>query len=134
MPRTAAETPLTESTSPALDDLLERGHAQGSLSLDEVRRAFEAAGISPGQGRSILRELSEAGISLASEDEKAAKKTARGTRTAKTPTTAGTATKTTRARSAAKAADPGDPADADGTADTTNGTAAGTTEDEAAAA
>ncbi|MFF5261454.1 RNA polymerase sigma factor [Actinomadura viridis] len=71
MPRTAVETPLQEQASPALDDLLERGRAQGRLSLVEVRRAFEAAGISPSQGRSILRELSEAGIGLASEDESA---------------------------------------------------------------
>ncbi|KAB2339463.1 RNA polymerase sigma factor [Actinomadura rudentiformis] len=71
MPRTAVETPLTELTSPALDDLLERGRAQGRLSLDEVRKAFEAAGISPSQGRSILRELSDAGIGLASESESA---------------------------------------------------------------
>ena len=67
MPRSAVETPLTESAGPALDDLLKRGRAQGRLSLDEVRGAFEAAGISPAQGRSILRELSEAGISLAGE-------------------------------------------------------------------
>ncbi|QFG26675.1 RNA polymerase sigma factor [Actinomadura sp. WMMB 499] len=69
MPRTAAETPLTGATSPALDDLLKRGRAQGRLSLDEVRGAFEAAGISPAQGRSILRELSEAGISLAGDND-----------------------------------------------------------------
>ncbi|MFG2001780.1 RNA polymerase sigma factor [Spirillospora sp. NPDC048911] len=75
MPRTAVETPLTELTSPALAGLLERGRAQGRLSLGEVREAFEAAGISPAQGRSILRELSEAGISLASEAESAKKKT-----------------------------------------------------------
>ncbi|MBO2454083.1 RNA polymerase sigma factor [Actinomadura barringtoniae] len=74
MPRTAVETPLTDLTSPALAELLERGHAQGRLSLDEVRKAFEAAGISPAQGRSILRELSESGISLASEAEPARKK------------------------------------------------------------
>ncbi|QKW36159.1 RNA polymerase sigma factor [Actinomadura sp. NAK00032] len=67
MPRSAVETPLTESAGPALNDLLKRGRAQGRLSLDEVRGAFEAAGISPAQGRSILRELSEAGISLAGE-------------------------------------------------------------------
>ncbi|TDD31360.1 RNA polymerase sigma factor [Actinomadura sp. KC06] len=69
MPRSAVETPLTESASPALDDLLKRGRAQGRLSLDEVRGAFEAAGISPAQGRSILRELSESGISLAGESD-----------------------------------------------------------------
>ncbi|MFC4907317.1 RNA polymerase sigma factor [Actinomadura gamaensis] len=116
MPRTAAESPLTESPSPALEDLLERGRAQGRLSLDEVRRAFEAAGISPGQGRSILRELSEAGISLASEDDTAAKKTARSTRTAKKPTTAGRATKSDKADDkagsarAARADEDGEPA------------------------
>ncbi|MFG2089564.1 MULTISPECIES: RNA polymerase sigma factor [unclassified Spirillospora] len=69
MPRSAVETPLTESAGPALDDLLQRGRAQGRLSLDEVRGAFETAGISPAQGRSILRELSEAGISLAGESD-----------------------------------------------------------------
>ncbi|WP_242909854.1 RNA polymerase sigma factor [Actinomadura terrae] len=76
MPRTAAETPLTEPASPALDELLKRGRAQGRLSLDEVRGAFEAAGISPAQGRSILRELSESGISLAGEGDAARRATA----------------------------------------------------------
>jgi RNA polymerase primary sigma factor len=69
MPRSAVETPLTESAGPALNELLKRGRAQGRLSLDEVRGAFESAGISPAQGRSILRELSEAGISLAGESD-----------------------------------------------------------------
>jgi RNA polymerase sigma factor (sigma-70 family) len=73
MPRSAVETPLTESAGPALNDLLKRGRAQGRLSLDEVRGAFETAGISPAQGRSILRELSEAGISLAGESDTARK-------------------------------------------------------------
>jgi RNA polymerase primary sigma factor len=76
MPRSAVETPLTESASPALNDLLKRGRAQGRLSLDEVRGAFEAAGLSPAQGRSILRELSEAGISLAGESDTARKRAA----------------------------------------------------------
>ncbi|MEU6040360.1 RNA polymerase sigma factor [Actinomadura sp. NPDC047616] len=80
MPRTAAETPLAESSSPALDDLIERGRAHGRLSLDEVRNAFEAAGISPAQGRSILRELSEAGIGLATEDEGSGRTRARAPR------------------------------------------------------
>ncbi|HEY8481418.1 MAG TPA: RNA polymerase sigma factor [Spirillospora sp.] len=69
MPRSSVETPLTGSAGPALDDLLKRGRAQGRLSLDEVRGAFESAGISPAQGRSILRELSEAGISLAGDSD-----------------------------------------------------------------
>ncbi|MEV4162072.1 RNA polymerase sigma factor [Nonomuraea dietziae] len=64
MPRTAV------ATSPAtLDQLLDRGRAQGHLSLAELREAFALAGISPTEGRSILRELTEAGVSLAAENE-----------------------------------------------------------------
>ncbi|GAA4153626.1 RNA polymerase sigma factor [Actinomadura keratinilytica] len=93
MPRTAAETPLAEPASPALDELIERGRAHGRLSLDEVRSAFEAAGISPAQGRSILRELSEAGIGLATEDEGSGRVRAPRARRGDTPParTAGTA-------------------------------------------
>ncbi|WP_067472087.1 RNA polymerase sigma factor [Actinomadura hibisca] len=103
MPRTAVETPLTESSGSALGDLLERGRAQGRLSLDEVRKAFEAAGISPAQGRSILRELSENGISLASEDESAKRKPA--ARTAATKGKAKTESGSTAKGKAAKSAE-----------------------------
>ncbi|MFI6519475.1 RNA polymerase sigma factor [Spirillospora sp. NPDC050679] len=102
MPRTAVETPLTESSGSALGDLLERGRAQGRLSLDEVRKAFEAAGISPAQGRSILRELSENGISLASEEEPAKRKPA--ARTAATKGKGKSESKSTSAESGAPAA------------------------------
>lgn len=62
MPRTAV------ATSPAtLDQLLARGRAQGHLSLTELRDAFALAGVSPSAGRSILRELTDAGVSLAAE-------------------------------------------------------------------
>ncbi len=67
MPRTAAVTTATDNTPPFLDELIERGREQGRLSLDELRDAFEAAGISPAQGRSILRELTDAGVQLATE-------------------------------------------------------------------
>jgi RNA polymerase primary sigma factor len=69
MPRTAIKTttPPVESTT-SLDELLDRGRTQGHLSLDEVRQAFQTAGITPAQGRSILRELSEAGVELATQD------------------------------------------------------------------
>ncbi|TDB95712.1 RNA polymerase sigma factor [Nonomuraea longispora] len=63
MPRTALATPAS------LDQLLERGRTQGHLSLAELRDAFGRAGISPSAGRTILRELSEAGVSLAAENE-----------------------------------------------------------------
>ncbi|WUI03381.1 RNA polymerase sigma factor [Spirillospora sp. NBC_00431] len=107
MPRSAVETPLTESASPALDDLLKRGRAQGRLSLDEVRGAFESAGISPAQGRSILRELSEAGISLAGEPDTVRKLAAAadhdGGETAKaTPGASGGPKRASRKKTAAK--------------------------------
>jgi RNA polymerase primary sigma factor len=67
MPRNAA-APAAPTTTP-LEELLDRGRSQGHLSLDEVRNAFQEAGITPAQGRSIIRELTDAGVRLASEDE-----------------------------------------------------------------
>ena len=69
MPRTAAVASPQESNTLPLEELIERGRAQGRLSLDEVRSAFGEAGITPAQGRSILRELSEAGVRVASDKE-----------------------------------------------------------------
>ncbi|GAA4087936.1 RNA polymerase sigma factor [Nonomuraea soli] len=104
MPTTAvASTPAT------LDQLLDRGRAQGHLSLAELRDAFAEAGISPAQGRSILRELTEAGVSLAAEDEPSlSKATPRKKATAKKPaaqtsaseSTSGTAAKPAKAKTA----------------------------------
>ncbi|MFI7701394.1 RNA polymerase sigma factor [Nonomuraea sp. NPDC049480] len=71
MPRTAVATPPA-----TLDQLLERGRNRGHLSLAELRDAFAEAGISPSEGRTILRELSEAGVSLAAENEPSLSKTA----------------------------------------------------------
>jgi RNA polymerase primary sigma factor len=50
-----------------VDDLIQRGRSQGHLSLAELRTAFDQAGLTPAEGRSILRELSEAGVRLANE-------------------------------------------------------------------
>ncbi|NUT39505.1 MAG: sigma-70 family RNA polymerase sigma factor [Thermoactinospora sp.] len=104
MPTTAvASTPAT------LDQLLDRGRAQGHLSLAELRDAFAEAGISPAQGRSILRELTEAGVSLAAEDEPSlSKATPRKKATAKKPaaqtadseSTPGSAAKPAKAKTA----------------------------------
>ncbi|WP_327092820.1 sigma-70 family RNA polymerase sigma factor [Nonomuraea sp. NBC_01738] len=92
MPRTAvAAQPAT------LDQLLDRGRAQGHLSLAELRDAFAQAGISPTEGRSILRELTEAGVSLAAENEPALTKK-RATATPKKPATKTTAKTTTKAK------------------------------------
>ncbi|WP_405085197.1 RNA polymerase sigma factor [Microbispora sp. NBC_01389] len=70
MPRTAvANSHEREVTPTTLDRLLERGRTQGRLSLSELREAFAEAGVSPVEGRSILRELTEAGVNLAAENE-----------------------------------------------------------------
>ncbi|MEV4295228.1 RNA polymerase sigma factor [Microbispora rosea] len=69
MPRTAvAASHECEATPTTLDLLLERGRAQGRLSLSELREAFAKAGVSPVEGRSILRELTEAGVNLAADN------------------------------------------------------------------
>jgi RNA polymerase primary sigma factor len=75
MPRiamaTSAAERITESDDEAnttrVDDLIQRGRSQGHLSLAELRTAFDQAGLTPAEGRSILRELSEAGVRLANE-------------------------------------------------------------------
>src|SRR5919198_3818702 len=69
MPQAAAVTSPQESHTLPLEELLERGRTQGRLSLDEVRRAFGKAGITPAQGRALLRDLSEAGVRVASDHE-----------------------------------------------------------------
>jgi RNA polymerase primary sigma factor len=51
-----------EPTSTGLDELIQRGRGQGHISLPELRAAFGRAGISPAEGRSIIRELAEAGV------------------------------------------------------------------------
>jgi RNA polymerase primary sigma factor len=71
MPRIAMAAPVhdDEANSTRVDDLIQRGRSQGHLSLSDLRTAFERAGLTPAEARSILRELSEAGVRLA--DEKA---------------------------------------------------------------
>ncbi|AWS42894.1 RNA polymerase sigma factor [Streptosporangium sp. 'caverna'] len=103
MPQTAVATSSEAPTT--LEQFLDRGRVQGHLSLAELRRAFAEAGISPAEGRSILRELTEAGVSLAAENEPtlaaATKKPAAKTTTRKTAerkTKAAPAKKTTTAK------------------------------------
>src|SRR6202012_5251832 len=118
MPRIAtAALADEEASSSRVDDLIQRGRSQGHLSLSDLRTAFEQAGLTPGEARSILRELSEAGVRLADEETELkaprapAKVPSRAAGSAKAPAakpagTAGTdsaAKKTTTAR--AKKAD-----------------------------
>ncbi|GAA0974446.1 RNA polymerase sigma factor [Acrocarpospora macrocephala] len=66
MPRTAVAASRARETTPTtLDQLLERGRAQGHLSLSELRQAFTEAGVGAAEGRALVRELTEAGVSLA---------------------------------------------------------------------
>jgi RNA polymerase primary sigma factor len=70
MPRIAMAAPAhdEEASSTRVDDLIQRGRSQGHLSLSDLRTAFEQAGLTPAEARSILRELSEAGVRLADEE------------------------------------------------------------------
>jgi RNA polymerase primary sigma factor len=114
MPRTAMATSTAEriadsddeASTTRVDDLIQRGRSQGHLSLAELRTAFDQAGLTPAEGRSILRELSEAGVRLANElAENQGVPRSRPARSA--PATA-------RAAKEAEVADPGsDDADAD---------------------
>jgi RNA polymerase primary sigma factor len=70
MPRIAMAAPASDedASSTRVDDLIQRGRSQGHLSLSDLRIAFEQAGLTPAEARSILRELSEAGVRLANEE------------------------------------------------------------------
>ena len=72
MPQIAmATSPVARSDEEAnttrVDDLIQRGRSQGHLSLAELRNAFDRAGLTPAEGRSIVRELTESGVRLANE-------------------------------------------------------------------
>jgi RNA polymerase primary sigma factor len=111
MPQIAVATSSEAPTT--LEQFLDRGRVQGHLSLAELRRAFAEAGISPAEGRSILRELTEAGVSLAAENEpalatkKPAAKTGRKTAERKTKA-APAKTAAAQAETASKGADTDD--------------------------
>jgi RNA polymerase primary sigma factor len=118
MPQAAAVTSPQESQQLPLEELLERGRTQGRLSLDEVRNAFREAGITPAQGRSILRDLSEAGVRVATDHEPgpadALTDVADEMQTAETDETAGTAAGVSEASAGSEeAAESADEADVD---------------------
>jgi RNA polymerase primary sigma factor len=75
MPRTAAVlSPAREDeeTTNHVDELIQRGRSQGFLSLPELRAAFDEARVSPTEAKSIIRELTEAGVQLGNEPADAA--------------------------------------------------------------
>jgi RNA polymerase primary sigma factor len=61
-----------------VDELIQRGRGQGYLSLPELRDAFDKARVSPAEARSIIRELTEAGVQLGNEPTDGAVPTAGG--------------------------------------------------------
>jgi RNA polymerase primary sigma factor len=69
MPRTATvlAARADEETTTHVDELIQRGRGQGHLSLPDLRDAFDQAGVSPSEARSIIRELTEAGVQLGNE-------------------------------------------------------------------
>jgi RNA polymerase primary sigma factor len=69
MPRTATVLAARddEETTTHVDELIQRGRGQGFLSLPELRDAFDQARVSPSEARSIIRELTEAGVQLGNE-------------------------------------------------------------------
>jgi RNA polymerase primary sigma factor len=70
MPRTAtllSPAHEDEETTTHVDELIQRGRGQGYLSLPELRDAFDQARVSPSEARSIIRELTEAGVQLGNE-------------------------------------------------------------------
>ena len=119
MPRTAIATPVGdgEVSTTRVDDLIQRGRNQGHLSLSELRTAFEQAGIAPAEGRSILRELADAGVRLANERQEPA---AKGKRTAKNATAKASTAKVSRTKTGAgkTAADGAAPVGSGGAEDT----------------
>jgi RNA polymerase primary sigma factor len=130
MPRIAtAASADEEASSSRVDDLIQRGRSQGHLSLSDLRTAFEQAGLTPGEGRSILRELSEAGVRLADEETELkaprakakvspAAKATTATATAAAPEAGAKRTRTRKAGDQAPAAAPaGTATAADGDAD-----------------
>jgi RNA polymerase primary sigma factor len=64
VPRSTSAGSPVGVISPNVDELIQLGRQRGHLSQTELRSAFAAAGLSPAQGREILKDLAEAGIDL----------------------------------------------------------------------
>ncbi len=108
MPRTATATSQAhddEATMTHVDELIQRGRSQGHLSLPELRVAFERARISPTDARSIVRELTEAGVQLGHDQPEGPVQAATITPTA--PATGHAAARKARAGTAARTAGTG---------------------------
>ncbi len=94
-----------EATMTHVDELIQHGRSQGYLSLPELRAAFERARISPAEARSIVRELTEAGIQLGNDQPEAPVQAA--TLTATAPVAGQAAARKARGGTAARAGQAG---------------------------
>jgi RNA polymerase primary sigma factor len=118
MPRTAAATSQghdDEATMTHVDELIQRGRSQGHLSLPELRVAFERARISPTEAKSIVRELTDAGVQLGNDQLDALVQS--GAVRAGVPGTRAHAARQGRRTAADSAGDGGDGGDAGDAAD-----------------
>src|SRR5580704_1705234 len=121
MPRTAMATSAVEriadsddeASTTRVNDLIQRGRSQGHLSLAELRTAFDQAGLTPAEGRSILRELSEAGVRLANELAQAESAGIKGNSRSRSARSAPARSAKQAAQASEPGADPADDADAD---------------------
>src|SRR6201996_7612482 len=137
MPQIAtAASANEEASSSRVDDLIQRGRSQGHLSLSDLRTAFEQAALQPAEARSILRELSEAGVRLAGEENDLTAPRAKAKPAAKTSaraTTAKTAADSPAKKSRAKKTDETAPPAAAGQAAKADGDSEEIADDEVAA-
>ena len=121
MPRIAMATSVAEriadsddeASTTRVDDLIQRGRSQGHLSLAELRTAFDQAGLTPAEGRSILRELSEAGVRLANELAQAESAGTKGGSRSRSARSAPARAAKQAAEAPESGADPADDADID---------------------
>ncbi|HEY3978055.1 MAG TPA: sigma-70 family RNA polymerase sigma factor [Streptosporangiaceae bacterium] len=118
MPRTATAATRRhddEATIAELDQLIQHGRGQGHLSLPELRAAFEQARMSPTEARSIIRELTEAGVQLGNDPADAVTSAvpapvAAAPASGRAPKSRTTAAKAARPASRSRAAAPAPPA------------------------
>ncbi len=73
--------PAPARPADVVETLVARSQSEGPLSLEQLRSAFDAAGIGPAEARSVLRSLAEQGAVYQAEAERP---TARARRTTKT--------------------------------------------------
>jgi RNA polymerase primary sigma factor len=71
------------SADAVVGTLVERSKIEGPLSLEQLRDAFAVAGIGPADARAVLRELTDAGAVLGSEDKPARARTKNSARPVK---------------------------------------------------